>query len=68
MSTKDQLMHEISFMSEARMQALLLIAQDLNSIPNAETLAAIDDAEHGRNLSAPYETVEELMEALDADD
>ena len=68
MSTKDKLLEEISFMSEARLQALLLIAQDLNSIPNAETLAAIDDAEHGRNLSGPYATVDELMEALDADD
>ena len=68
MSTKDKLLEEISFMSEARLQALLLIAQDLNSIPNAETLAAIDDAELGRNLSGPYATVDELMEALDADD
>lgn len=68
MSTKDKLLEEINFMSEARLQALLLIAQDLNSIPNAETLAAIDDAEHGRNLSGPYATVDELMEALDADD
>ena len=68
MSVKEQLLEEISMMSETRMQALLLIAQDLNSIPNAETLAAIDDAEHGRNLSGTFDTVAELMEALDADD
>lgn len=68
MTTKDQLMHEISFMSEAHMRALLLIAQDLNSIPNAETAAAIDDAEHGRNLSGSFASVDALMEDLNADD
>lgn len=34
--------------------------------PNAETLAAIDDVNNGRNLSGPYKTVRELREALDA--
>lgn len=68
MSTKELLMEEIGVMSEAHLKALLIIAQDLNSIPNAETLAAIEDAEHGRNLSEPFSTVSELMEALDADD
>ena len=68
MSTKDSLMQEIAMMSEVHMQALLLIAQDLNSIPNAETLAAMDDTEHDRNLAGPFASVEELMEDLDADD
>ena len=36
--------------------------------PNAETLSAIDDAMNNRNMSGPYSTVEELMEALDAED
>lgn len=31
-------------------------------IPNAETLAAIDDVNHGRNLSRSFRSVEELME------
>lgn len=33
-------------------------------IPNAETLAAIDDVNHGRNLSKPFHSVAELMEDL----
>lgn len=37
----------------------------LNS-PNAETLAAIDDVNHGRNLSKTFHSVEELMEDLNA--
>lgn len=35
-------------------------------IPNAETLAAIDDVNHGRNLSRTFHSVAELMEDLDA--
>ncbi len=34
--------------------------------PNAETLAAIDDVNNGRNLSGPYKTMQELREALNA--
>lgn len=35
-------------------------------IPNAETLEAIDDVNHGRNLSRTFHSVAELMEDLDA--
>lgn len=35
-------------------------------IPNAETLAAIDDVNHDRNLSKSFHSVEELMEDLNA--
>lgn len=34
--------------------------------PNAETLAAIDDVNNGRNLSRTFHSVEELMEDLNA--
>lgn len=34
--------------------------------PNAETLAAIDDVEHQRNLSRTFHSVAELMEDLNA--
>ena len=34
--------------------------------PNAETLAAIDDVNHRRNLSKTFHSVEELMEDLNA--
>ncbi len=33
-------------------------------IPNAETVAAIEDARNGKNLSGPFHSVEELMEDL----
>ncbi len=36
------------------------------NVPNAETLAAIDDVEHERNLSKTFHSVSELMEDLNA--
>lgn len=35
-------------------------------IPNAETLAAIDDVNHRRNLSKTFHSIAELMEDLNA--
>lgn len=35
-------------------------------VPNSETLAAIDDVNHERNLSKPFHSVTELMEDLNA--
>lgn len=35
-------------------------------VPNTETLAAIDDVNHERNLSKTFHSVEELMEDLNA--
>ena len=35
-------------------------------VPNTETLAAIDDVNHGRNLSKPFHSVTDLMEDLNA--
>lgn len=35
-------------------------------VPNSETLAAIDDINHGRNLSKSFHSVTELMEDLNA--
>ena len=37
-------------------------------IPNADTIRAIDDVRHGRNLSRAFSSVEELMEDLNAED
>ena len=37
-------------------------------IPNAETVAAIEDVRLGRNLHGPFSSVDELMENLNADD
>ncbi|MCM1211834.1 MAG: type II toxin-antitoxin system RelB/DinJ family antitoxin [Blautia sp.] len=37
-------------------------------IPNAETIKAIEDVRHGRNISRSFSSVEELMEDLNAED
>lgn len=37
-------------------------------VPNADTVKAIDDVRHRRNLSRAFSSVEELMEDLDAED
>ena len=37
-------------------------------IPNAETIRAIEDVRHGRNLSRAFSSVEELMEDLNTED
>ena len=36
------------------------------NVPNAETLAAIDDVNHERNLSRTFHSVADLMEDLNA--
>ena len=36
------------------------------NVPNAVTLAAMDEAERGENLYGPYDSVSDLMEALNA--
>lgn len=38
------------------------------NIPNVETIKAIEDIRHGRNLSRSFSSVEELMEDLNAED
>lgn len=37
-------------------------------LPNADTIRAIDDVKHRRNLSRSFSSVEELMEDLNAED
>ena len=37
-------------------------------VPNADTIRAIDDVRHGRNVSCSFSSVEELMEDLNAED
>lgn len=36
------------------------------NVPNAQTLAAMDDAEQGRDMYGPFDSVGDLMEALNA--
>lgn len=42
-----------------------IIAQDE---PSEETYRAIEDAENDKNMVGPFNSVDELMESLDADD
>ena len=35
-------------------------------VPNAETIAAIENADRGEDLYGPFNTVDELMESLNA--
>lgn len=35
-------------------------------VPNAETIAAIEKADRGEDLHGPFNTVDELMESLNA--
>lgn len=37
-------------------------------VPNVDTIRAIEDVRHRRNLSRSYSSVEELMEDLNAED
>ena len=37
-------------------------------VPNAETMAAIEDAENNKNIHEPYGNVEELIKDLSKDD
>lgn len=37
-------------------------------VPDEDTIRAIDDVRHGRNLSQAFSSVEELMEDLNAED
>jgi DNA-damage-inducible protein J len=34
--------------------------------PNAETIAAIEDVNNNRNMSCPFDSVDELMKDLNA--
>jgi len=38
------------------------------NVPNAETRKAIDDVKNRKNLSRPFQSVEDLIEDLNADD
>ena len=69
MSTKEMLLHEIDAMNEKQLQGLLLFIQGCYAeIPNEETRSVLDDLKQGKNMVAPFSSVKELMEDLDAED
>lgn len=41
---------------------------EITDRPNGETLEVLEDVLHGRNLHGPFDTVEALLEDLNAED
>ena len=69
MSTQELIMEQISLLDEEQQKSLLLFLSTMTaSVPNAETVQAIEDTIANRNLVGPFESVAAMMEALDADD
>ena len=69
MSNKERAIQLLDQIPESKMYYILDILEGAaipDETPNAETIAAIDDVNHGRNLSKPFHSVEELMEDLNA--
>lgn len=69
MSNKERAIQLLDQIPESKMYYIIGILEGAaipDEIPNTETLAAIDDVNHGRNLSKPFHSVEELMEDLNA--
>lgn len=56
---------EVFFRQVARSRCFPFIIQ-ADNVPNEVTLAAMDDAENNRNMHGPYNSVEDLMEDLNA--
>lgn len=56
---------EVFFRQLTRSKQFPFIIQAEN-VPNEVTLAAMDDAENNRNMHGPYNSVDELMEDLNA--
>lgn len=46
----------------------LIVAEEESYYPNEITIKTIEEAERGENIFGPFNTVEEVMEALDAED
>lgn len=58
----------IDTLNEEQMRSLLMFLSSLAGTPAVETLASMEDIRNGRNMSGPFSSVAELMEALNADD
>lgn len=67
MSTKEIVVSMLDILTEEQLKSIAALIESF-AAPNAITQAAMEDVEHGRNLSKPFHSVEELMEDLNADD
>ena len=68
MSNREQVQRIIDAMPEYRITGLLAFLRAFEEQPNEETREAIEDVRNRRNLLGPFDTVEELMEVLNAED
>lgn len=68
MSEREQVLQIIDAMPEYKVSGLLAFLRTFEEIPNDETREAIEDVRNRRNLIGPFDTVDELMEALNAED
>ena len=69
MSNKERAIQLLDQIPESKMYYIIGILEGAaipDEIPNTETLAAIDDVNHGRNSNKPLLSVEVLMEDLNA--
>ena len=65
MSTKDIAYDIIDNMSDEQLRGFVMMFRNLSEISLS---ARISDIENGRNLSETFDTVEELLEDLNAED
>ena len=68
MSNREQVHQIIDTMPEYKITGLLAFLRTFEDIPNDETREAIEDVRNRRNLIGPFDTVDDLMEALNAED
>ena len=67
MSTKELAYSMIDNLTEEQLNALIVILQGLQKEePNEETKKVLDEANEGKNLVGPFDSVDELWESLKA--
>lgn len=71
MSTREIAYNIFNRLSDEQVEGFILMFGNLaekQDMHRNETLDALDDVRNGRNMSAAFNSVKELMEDLDADD
>ena len=66
MSEREQALQIIEAMPEYKITALLTFLRAFDEIPNAETIAAMEETERDEGMSGSFDNTEELIEALNA--
>lgn len=71
MSTREIAYSIFNRLSDEQVEGFILMfgnVSEKQDMHRNETLDALDDVRNGRNMSAAFNSVKELMEDLDADD